>query len=96
MTIGVGIHTGPALVGCIGATILRDGRTRLRKEFTAIGETVNLCQRVEQLTKICGGPILVSDATRRRLKAVPPLQNLGAQSLPGTEEPLVVYRLSEN
>jgi len=27
----------------------------MRREFTAIGETVNLCQRIEQLTKKCGG-----------------------------------------
>ena len=69
LVVGVGIHTGPALVGCVGATLGADaGRERTRKEFTAIGETVNLAQRVEQLTKCCGGPVLLSEATRRRLR----------------------------
>src|SRR5262245_46019023 len=69
LTVGIGIHTGPALVGVIGATLLRtDGRARFRTDFTAIGETVNLAQRIEQLTKICGGPILLSGQTRERLR----------------------------
>jgi len=56
LAVGIGIHTGEALVGCIGATVADpDGRKRVRREYTAIGETVNLGQRVEQLTKHCAG-----------------------------------------
>ncbi len=92
--VGVGIHTGPALVGCIGAARdLGDGKQELRKELTAIGETVNLCQRLEQLTKTCGGPILVSEGTRLRLKNPVRLDSLGAQALPGSDETMVVHRV---
>jgi adenylate cyclase len=94
LAVGIGIHSGPALVGCIGAMLpLETGQQRIRKEFTAIGETVNLGQRIEQLTKACGGPILLSQATHDRLKREVPLLDLGSQEVPGCQERLRVYRV---
>jgi adenylate cyclase len=93
LAVGVGIHTGPALVGCFGATLESDdGSVLMRREFTAIGETVNLCQRLEQLTKTCGGPILISEETRCRLQQSAPMHCLGPQSVPGAPQPVVVHR----
>ena len=95
LAVGIGIHTGEALVGCFGATVQGDdGRPLLRREFTAIGETVNFCQRIEQLTKKCGGPILISDHTRLRLSVECEMDCAGAQELPGSPQPMVVYRVS--
>jgi adenylate cyclase len=94
LAVGVGIHTGPALVGCVGARlVLGGGGERMRREYTAIGETVNLCQRLEQLTKQCGGPILLSEATRRRLRRPAALAEVGPQAVPGFAETIVVYRV---
>jgi adenylate cyclase len=94
LAVGVGIHTGPALVGCVGATLTAEGgRPRTRKEFTAIGETVNMAQRIEQLTKCCGGPVLLSEATRQRLRASPPTECLGRQEVHGCPGGLVVHRV---
>jgi adenylate cyclase len=95
LVIGVGLHTGPALVGCVGSATLdqTNGRERIRKEFTAIGETVNLCQRIEQLTKTCGGPILLSDHTRSQLKYPVSLVELGPQTVPGCEHCPSIYRV---
>jgi adenylate cyclase len=94
LRVGIGIHTGPALVGSIGATIVdADGRSQIRREYTAIGETVNLAQRIEQLTKTCGGPLLISEQTRLGLVRPVPLKAVDPQVVPGCATPLFVHRL---
>jgi len=93
LRVGIGIHSGPALVGCIGAAVASaDGKQRIRRELTAIGETVNIAQRLEQLTKTCAATLLLSAATRLRLEHPPVLDGIGPQEIRGSQ-PIVVYRI---
>ena len=92
--VRVGLHSGPAVVGNIGAP----GRVN----FTVVGDTVNIAQRFEQLGKEFMTPddevvVLVSGGT---LAAVKDRESLGITPPPpeqrhvkGHDEPVDVYRL---
>lgn len=84
--MGIGIHTGFAIVGNIGSEI--------RTEYTAIGDTVNVASRLEFATKTLKAHILISEDT---FKALPPnlfkYKNLGPMPLTGREEAVTVYSI---
>ncbi len=83
--IGVGIHSGPAIVGTIGSS--------RRMEYTAIGDTVNVASRLQTATKELGADILISEHTYYGAKGAFPFRNMGTITVRGREEPLTVYAL---
>ncbi len=82
---GVGIHTGPAIVGNIGADF--------RMDFTAIGDTVNTAARIESNSQ--GGQILISDQVYEQVKEHLEVTDIGLIKVKGKAQGLQVYQVDK-
>lgn len=81
---GLGINSGPAVVGNIGS----EG---LRLDYTAIGDTVNLSARLESNAK--PGQLLISEHTYERVKDLFVIDPIGEIKVKGKEKPVMVYEV---
>jgi len=85
MPVNVGITTGQAVVGQIGAVNLMD--------YTAIGDPVNLASRLQDLG--AQGQILISEGTYEAVKDYVSVRSLGAQAIRGRGAQVEIYEVME-
>jgi class 3 adenylate cyclase len=92
MKIGIGLHSGKAILGNLGS--------RTKMEYTAIGDTLNIAARLEELSKqfdefslIISGDVLKNLSTHNRFYGS--IMSLGKQEIRGKKDTMEVYALKK-
>jgi class 3 adenylate cyclase len=83
--LGIGLSTGPAAAALLGS--------EERLEYTLVGDTVNLAQRLQQFAS--AGETVLSSATRDVLSVQVPAAELPAQLVKGRDTPVVAFKIGQ-
>ena len=96
LRVGIGIHSGPLIMGIIG--------DEERLDATTISDTVNITSRIESLTKYYGVNILISEVSLNQIKEAAVASNgeipsgfryLGKVRVKGRREPIGICECFE-
>ena len=85
--VGIGLHAGDAVTGTIGSA--------QRKEYTIVGDTVNVAKRIEELNKTLGSRLLVSEEVWKSLQTKPrQSRKVGRVRVKGHEASVLLYQVA--
>ena len=87
INIGIGLYTGPVVVGNIGA--------ESRFDYTVIGDTVNTASRLEGVNKEYKTHIIIGETTKQKLVKSYDLSRLGEVNVKGKERSIEIYTIAE-
>ncbi|MFN4245768.1 MAG: adenylate/guanylate cyclase domain-containing protein [Brevinematia bacterium] len=85
LDIGIGINTGVATIGNMGST--------KKKNYTAMGDTVNLASRLEGVNKLFHTRIIISENTFQRIKDKILARELDLIRVKGKKLPVKIYEV---
>jgi PAS domain S-box-containing protein len=83
LSFGIAINVGEAVVGLVG--------TKMRLDYTAIGDTINTAKRIQENAK--AGQVLLSEAAYQQVKNVVVVNPLEPMKVKGRVQPVQVYEL---
>ncbi len=84
LDVRIGLATGPALVGNVGS--------QTKKNYTVMGDTVNVASRLEGACKQYGIRILISESCRERAGRGIEAREIDALAVKGKDEPVRVFQ----
>lgn len=85
LTVRIGLATGEAVVGTVGAPTA--------KSFAAIGDITNLASRLEGVNKVYGTTIILAEETHRLAQHAVEVRELDIVVVVGKSEPVRIFEL---